>query len=106
VLGGVLDFIEVVIEVANRGLQVIVAEEYLHVADVEALVEPLFGSEALAAKRRRLCKVKRLPLSGVNPARWHQRVNQRCSVLCCNALPWRPRKTGPVLGKSDSIRSV
>ena len=58
-LGGVLDFIEVVIEVANRGLQVIVAEEYLHVADVEALVEPLFGSEAAQAVQSKAVTVVR-----------------------------------------------
>ena len=45
-LGGVLYLVEVIVEVADSGLQVIVTEEYLDVADIEALVEPLFGGEA------------------------------------------------------------
>ena len=45
-LGGVLDFVEVVVEVADRGLQVVVAEEYLDMADVKTVVQPLFGGEA------------------------------------------------------------
>jgi len=49
VLGGVLDFVEVVVEVADRGLQVIVAEQYLDMADVKTLVQPLFGGEAAQA---------------------------------------------------------
>ncbi len=48
-LGGVLDFVEVIVEVADRGLQVIVAEEYLDMADVKALIQPLFGGEAAQA---------------------------------------------------------
>jgi len=49
VLGGVLDFVEVVVEVADRGLQVVVAEEYLDMAYVKTLIQPLFGGEAAEA---------------------------------------------------------
>ena len=56
-LGGVLDFVEMVVEVADRGLQVVVAEEYLDMADVKTVVQPLFGGEAAQAMQSEMVAV-------------------------------------------------
>jgi len=81
---GALYLVEVVVEVEDRGLQALVTEKHLDLADVEAALQPAFGGEATQA------------MEGIG---WR---NQRLSVLRHSAPPWRPRNSGPVGGKPCS----